>query len=221
MKVKKTKKKNSKVKMLCYAPAGYGKTLLCSTAPRPLIISAEAGLLSLPDGIDYIEIKTIKDIHSVLDLLAKEKARKAFETVCVDSITDIAETYLAEIKPDHRNLMQAYGLLADDMMTLTRRFRDLKGYHIYMTAKAKRVVDEAGNEKFYPSMPGQQLVTNLPYLFDEVLPIRIAKKGGERYRYFQGQPSKGYEAKDRSGRLSKKEPLDLGRLFNKILNKEE
>ena len=35
------------VKMLVYAGAGAGKTALCATAPRPVVISAEAGLLSL------------------------------------------------------------------------------------------------------------------------------------------------------------------------------
>ena len=35
------------VKALVYGPSGAGKTTLCATAPAPIIISAEAGLLSL------------------------------------------------------------------------------------------------------------------------------------------------------------------------------
>ena len=38
---------SSGVKVLVYGQAGSGKTTLIRTAPAPLILSAEAGLLSL------------------------------------------------------------------------------------------------------------------------------------------------------------------------------
>lgn len=38
------------IKMVCYGPAGRGKTTLCMTAKEPtLIISIEAGLLSIKE----------------------------------------------------------------------------------------------------------------------------------------------------------------------------
>ena len=43
------------VKVLVYGHAGAGKTSLIRTAPNPVILSAEAGLLSLSDlDIPYI-----------------------------------------------------------------------------------------------------------------------------------------------------------------------
>ena len=35
------------VKILCYGEAGVGKTVLLATLPRPVLISAESGTLSL------------------------------------------------------------------------------------------------------------------------------------------------------------------------------
>ena len=35
------------VKVLTWAESGMGKTTLCATAPRPVILSAESGLLAL------------------------------------------------------------------------------------------------------------------------------------------------------------------------------
>ena len=50
------------VKVLVYGKAGSGKTRRCATAQKPLIISEEAGLLSLREyDIPVIEIKSIID----------------------------------------------------------------------------------------------------------------------------------------------------------------
>ena len=222
MKIKTTKRAKHYVKALAYGPAGVGKTVLCSTAPKPFIISAEGGLLSLPDGIDYKAIDSISDVYECLDYVQTKKARKKYETICLDSITDIAEVLLAELKPQFKNLMQAYGSMADEMMELIRAFRDLEGYHVYMTAKMKRITDDSGSSFNVPSMPGQQLVTNLPYMFDEVMCLHIFEDEDEddSYRYLQCQPDYHYEAKDRSGQLGPKEKPDLKYLFNKIQGKK-
>jgi len=46
------------VKILVYGQAGSGKTSLIRTLPNPLVLSAEAGLLSIQDAdLPYIEIK--------------------------------------------------------------------------------------------------------------------------------------------------------------------
>ena len=43
------------IKCVVYGFSGVGKTVLCSTAPKPIVLSAESGLLSLSKvDIPYI-----------------------------------------------------------------------------------------------------------------------------------------------------------------------
>ena len=53
------------IKCLVYGESGVGKTVLCSTAPDPIIISAESGLLSLrKKDIPVIEINSLKTLRT-------------------------------------------------------------------------------------------------------------------------------------------------------------
>lgn len=213
-----TKQQAGAVKVLVYGRAGVGKTVMCSTAPTPIIISAEAGLLSLADHeIPVIEIHGIKDLTEAFIFLEESKESKHFETICLDSITDIGEVLLADLKRSTKDPRAAYGDMADKMGDIIRSFRDLSNRHVYMTAKVKRITDEVGVSQFIPSMPGQQLVTNLPYWFDEVLAMKIGvTEEGVQYRYLQTQADLFWEAKDRSGKLEAIEEPRLDKLFAKI-----
>ena len=57
---------------LVYGESGIGKTVLCTTAPRPLIMSAEKGLLSIADtDVDIVEVSSLAEIKEVYNLLKK------------------------------------------------------------------------------------------------------------------------------------------------------
>jgi len=214
-----TKKASTHVKALVFGEAGMGKTVLCATAPKPLIISAEAGLLSLSDhDIPVIEVKTVQDVMDVYEWITTSKEADDFETICLDSITEIAEVLLTQYKKEEKDPRKAYGRLNDDMSTLIRSFRDLKGKHVYFSCKMIRKEDEsAGFASYKPAMPGNTLINNLPYFFDEVLALRIGKlPSGKEFRYLQTQPELQWPAKDRSGTLGKMEKPDLSYIFNKI-----
>ena len=74
IKVKSTKDVIHFVNLMIYGDAGIGKTVLCSTAPAPIIISAEGGLLSLADkDLPVIEVECVKDVNQVYDWLTKSK----------------------------------------------------------------------------------------------------------------------------------------------------
>ena len=216
------------VKCLVYGRAGVGKTVLSDTAPKPLIISAESGLLSLQDkNIPVIMINNHEDLEEAYEFITTNKKAKGFETIVLDSISDIAEAVLAYFKanPIDGNIhpQAAYGAMADVLMPLIKKFRDLPGRHVYFIAKSKRVKDDfTGITSWMPSMPGQQLGPALPYLFDFVLPMRIGEteKGGE-YRYLQTKADIQWEAKDRSGKLNAIEEPNLTKLFNKALGKKQ
>jgi len=222
------------VKILVYGRSGVGKTVLCATAPAPLLISAESGLLSLThsniarvygegtEGVSYsLPVVTIRDVAGLVDTynwLSSSAEAKQYQTVCLDSLTEIAETVLTHAKSQVKDPRQAYGELIEKMTGVIRSFRDLPGKHVYMSAKQEKVQDsDTGLQLYGPSMPGNKLAQGLPYFFDEVACLRIGKTSdGKPYRYLQTAPDPQYEAKDRSGALDPIEYPHLGYIFRKI-----
>lgn len=208
------------VKVLVYGDAGMGKTTLCATAPAPIIISAESGLLSLRKyRIPVIEIKTIEQLTEAYDWCIRSAEARQFATICIDSISEIGEVVLANAKRQVKDPRQAYGELIEKMTMTIRAFRDLPGKHVYMAAKMEPMKDELTNVvKYGPSMPGAKLGPQLAYFFDEVFRLGVNKTPqGETYRFLQTQPDLQYTAKDRSGSLAAIEAPDLNHVFTKIL----
>lgn len=211
---------NHGIKTLVYGRAGVGKTRLCATAPNPIIFSAESGVLSLREyELPMAEIRSIEDLTEAHRWCLQSHEAKGFDTVCLDSITEIGEVVLANAKKQVKDPRQAYGELLEKMQNTIKAFRDLPQKHVYMAAKMEPSKDEmTGVIKYGPSMPGSRLGPQLPYLFDEVFHLGIGKTpDGTQYRFLQTQPDLQYEAKDRSGALDPVEYPDLTYVFNKIL----
>jgi phage nucleotide-binding protein len=206
------------VKILIYGPAGAGKTRLCATAPNPLIISAESGLLSLSDeDIPFVNVSTVEDVNDIYSWVIGSKEAEKYDTLCLDSVTEIAEVLLTTFKAEEKDPRAAYGRLADEMSKMIRSFRDLKGKNVYFTAKQATLTDDIGVTSFVPLMPGKTLLNGLPFFFDEVLSFKLGKlEDGTVYSYLQTVPDRQRDCKDRSGRLLPKEEPHLGRIFDKI-----
>lgn len=208
------------IKCLIYGKAGYGKTTLAATCPAPLILSAESGLLSLRQfQIPVIQITTVEQLAEVLDWLTRAPEANQYQTVFLDSITEIAEVVLANAKKQVKDPRQAYGELIEKMAMTVKAYRDLSGKHVVMSAKQELQKDEATGVSINgPSMPGSKLGPALPYMFDEVFRIGVGKTPeGVSYRFLQTEPDFQYDAKDRSGALDAIEPPDLNHVFNKII----
>jgi len=214
IKISSTKRDIHWVKMLCYGRSGIGKTYMTRTAPNPIIISAEKGLLSLADvDIPAIEVETLADIRAAYKYVKDED----YETIIIDSLSEVAEKLLLGFKKETRDPRQAYGRMADEMATLVRTFRDIPNKHVVFTAKERKDVDEStGKVSYVPMIPGKVFAYNAPYFFDLVCCMRVKKVDGENVRYLQTQPSVQYDAKDRSGKLEVNESADLTHIINKI-----
>lgn len=225
---------NHGAKMLVYAGAGDGKTVLCATAPKPVILSAEAGLLSLSrrnlerlhgvgnPGITYdipvMQVTTIDQLTEAYMFFVRDPNARYFKTICIDSLTEIGEVVLANAKKTVKDPRQAYGELTERIVWLIKAFRDLAGWNTYMSAKMEPMDTGFGVVKFGPSMPGKQLPVQIPYLFDEVFRLGIGQsQQGQKYRFIQTDGDMQYTAKDRSGVLDALEPPDLTHIINKIL----
>jgi hypothetical protein len=223
------------VKSMVYGGAGMGKTVLNATLPYPILISAESGALSLQQknlerlfgvgqpSITYnmpmIEVKTVEDLTDAYNWCARSNEARQFQSVGMDSISEIGEVVLNNAKRQVKDPRQAYGELIEKMETLIRLFRDLPGKHVLISAKMEPTKDElTGVVRYGPSMPGAKLAQKLPYFFDEVFRLGVNKSPqGEAFRFLQTQPDLQFEAKDRSGALAPMEYPHLGAIFAKIL----
>lgn len=205
------------VKMLVYGQAGAGKTSLIPTLPSPIVLSAEGGLLSIQGAnLPYIEISSMDDLKEAFEWMSTPEGLK-YQSVALDSISEIAEVVLNHEKKVAKDPRQAYGAMQEQMAEIIRAFRDLPDRHIYMSAKLEKSTDEMGRILYAPSMPGNKTGQSLPYFFDEVLALRVEKDAdGNTQRAIMCDSDGLWLAKDRSGKLSAWESPDLGEIIAKI-----
>jgi len=204
--------------MLVYGQAGAGKTSLIPTLPSPIILSAEAGLMSIQNAdIPFIEIGDMNTLREAFTWLTDSEEAKGFQSVALDSVSEIAEVCLAHEKAAAKDPRQAYGEMQTTMAEAIRSFRDLAGRHVLFTAKLEKSQDEMGRALYAPSMPGNKTGQALPYYFDIVAAMRIEKDGeGNIQRALMLESDGLWQAKDRSGRLDAWEAPDLAALITKI-----
>ena len=217
--LKRTKEATAQaVKLLVYGQAGAGKTSLIPTLPKPVILSAEGGLLSIADtNLPFIEITSMQELQEAYKWLTSSAEAGEFQSVALDSISEIAEVVLNAEKKINKDPRAAYGAMQEQMADVIRAFRDLPGKHVYMSAKLEKTQDEMGRVLYAPSMPGNKTGQSLPYFFDEVLALRVEKDAeGFTRRALMTDGDGLWLAKDRSGKLEVWEDADLGEIIKKI-----
>lgn len=209
------------IKMLIYGAYGVGKTPLCTTAPLPIIISAEQGLLSIKriqPPVPYIEIRNYQELNEVTRWLTSPESMQ-FYTICLDSLSEIVEVLLVEERRKAKDPRQAFYAVLDRAVEFARYMRDLPGRNVVLIAKEEFSKDEGTGSKLYmPMMPGNKLGQELPYFFDEV--FRMVKGRDVTNRPYQALltvESYQHQARDRSGMLAEIERADLTYIFKKIL----
>lgn len=207
------------VKCLVYGLSGSGKTTLIRTLPSPVILSAESGLLSLGgENLPVIEITSMAELQEAYSWCASSAEAAGFDSIALDSISEIAEVILTGEKKTAKDPRQAYGALADQMTEMVKAFRGLPGKHVYFSAKAEKS-DVDGKIMYAPGAPGTKVSQMLPYFFDLCLALRVERNSeGGTIRALQTQPDGLWQAKDRSGKLEPWEPADLGAIIGKITN---
>lgn len=207
------------IKCLVYGHAGSGKTSLIPTLPNPIVLSAEGGLLSIADAdVPFIEITGMADLMEAYQWIVESDEAKGFQSVALDSISEIAEVLLTEELKRNKDGRAAYGELNSKMAELIRAFRDLPGRHVYFTAKCEKAQDEQGRMLYAPSMPGKSLTMQLPYYFDAVFALRVERDAeGQTHRMLMTDSDGLWLAKNRAaGKLEMWEAPDLGAIINKL-----
>lgn len=215
---------NLGVKAIVYGPAGSGKTPLINTAPRPVLLACEPGLLSMRGSTVPTFIgATAKSIDEFFDWLFSSAEVKNFDTIAIDSLSQLCEIYLEEAlsgksKGGNRvHGLAAYGAMATDVLKHIERLYFLQQKHAYLIAKLDSVQGTVANYA-RPYYPGRQLPVMMPHKYDQILHLDIHNVPGVgQVRSFQCQGTIDVMARDRTGQLSMFEEPDFGKLVAKAM----
>lgn len=208
--------------VVLYGPAKSGKTRMIPTCPAPFIISSDRGLASIRDkNIDFAPVASYTQFKEAI-AFAKSSAANKYQTIVIDDLSEVAEQFLVEEKPKHKNLMQAYGVLNDEMMKIIREFRSIAKF-IVLICKQDKIKDETtGGLLFAPYIPGQAVQKMLPFLVDEVYHMEswTDTTTGTTYEVVRTKrdAQNQYEAGSRSGKLGEIEFANFTDIFQKILS---
>jgi hypothetical protein len=159
--------------------------------------------------------------YLVFENAAKTGDLNKFDTVCLDDLTELAELFLVTEKPKHKNLMQAYGALNDEMMRIIRFWRNQTNFIVVMICKQERIKDESTGGLIYaPCIPGKAVAPMLPYLLGSVYHMEewIDPKTQIGTGVLRCKRNSQYEAGDRSGKLAELELANLNNIFTKSLS---
>lgn len=210
--------------------SGIGKTTLAKTLPEPhdrtLIISAESGLLCL-SGTDIPVFEVSPDspwesLTEVFEYLNTDEAKERFRFLFIDSLTEIAQLILAELKRDPKlgdakNGFVLWGSYADRMTKIIKIFRDFKPYSVVFTCLTTTEKDGLTLIDDF-SMPGQSVKDALKSYFDLVLHYQVfTDEEGGKHRKLITDMEVSRLAKDRSGLLETYEDANLETIINKII----
>lgn len=205
------------VKVVLFGGSGVGKTKLAETAPEPIILSAEDGLLSLRKSkVPYIDISNYKNLVEAYTWLTQSSEARRYQTYYLDSLSEVAEVVLSEELKKTNDPRRAYGETQQQMYRLIRSVRDIPNKHKVMVAK-EMMVDSGTQKCAVAIMPSEKLQAQLPYFFDLVLHMYVGMNpaNGQSFRAIHTSSSASWNAKDRSGNLDPIEYPNLTHLFTK------
>jgi len=210
------------INLLVYGQSGVGKTVFCSTAPSPLFLDAEGGLLSIQHSVDFIKIDSLMGLWEAYKFLKEEKHN--YKTVILDSLTEIVK-YLLDSIVQERNVelptIREWGILSDKVRKIVRLFRDLPMNLIVTCLTSEQKDEDTGRICINPAVFGK-LEKELPAYFDIVLYMYAIKdpKSSEVKRSLLTESTEKYVAKDRSNKLDRVEVPNFQTIYNKIFQKE-
>lgn len=183
----------TKIKAVVYGASGIGKTSFAGEAKNVIFASAEGGLLSIADKLpNYVEIKSLQDLKDFYKYL--KTTPHNFDSVVIDSITEINEIIKLDIEKKNGRAMQLqdWGTLSKEIKNILRSFRDLaeepketdavkhKAINVlFIAQELYEDKDENGAaSKIVPSLNGKAS-TDIAYFMD-IVGYMIVDKAGQR-----------------------------------------
>lgn len=200
-------------KAIIYGPPGSAKTPIINTAPRPVLLATEPGLLSMigsnvPTWIGGTKAK----IDEFFKWFENSAEAKKFDTLAIDSTSQMCDIGLSESKAKHG--LAQYGEMADWVYPFLERLYFMREKHMYLIAK-EEVLPSGQRRPYYP---GKYLPTQIPHKYDCIL--RLAKTqipGVGEQLAFQCNGTYEISARNRTGTLADYEPPDFTALVKKVM----
>lgn len=208
------------VKSLVFGGAGSGKTPIFNTAPRPLLLAVEPGMLSMRGStVPTWEAKTKPLIEEFFKWFFNSAEANAYDTLGIDSLSQMAEVYTEDALRVHSHGLKAYGEMATAVMKHVNALYYHPQKHLYLICK-QTTVEESGAQKRKPYFPGKDLNVKIPHLFDEILHLGLHNIPGVigPQKAFCTTEQFDIFARDRSGKLDAFEPPDLTAIFRKCMS---
>lgn len=225
------------IKALIAGNPGAGKTLFSSTAPKPFMLSAEGGTMSIYDrSVPYITVEKlggIEGIRTLMDTLRQPADIRAEqlglepETFIIDTIDEVARLMMKEHLRSEgvaNARIQDYGWLKDTLTAFVRAVRNLD-LHVIMTCHLKSVSDgDGGPQKYLPAIDGSFAeaiagYVDLAFVLRNDLTTEIVDGQAQRTvnRWLQTYPEPHYDwIKDRSGKLPQQIAVTFDGDFQRI-----
>ena len=213
-------------KCIVYGPTGVGKTPILNTAPRPLLLSIEPGLLSMKGSkIPTYEAHNVQRIDEFFKWFFGSSETKNFDTLGVDSGSYMADVYLQASLSGKSNSgnkkhgMAAYGEMATETMGHLRTLFYTRYKHVYLICK-EEIADVEYQSVRRPYFPGKVLNIDVPFLYDFILRLAKTNVPGQvgEVLAFQCTGSMNITARNRTGNLNDFEPPHFGQLVDKAMN---
>lgn len=210
------------VKAIIFGPPGAAKTPLIATCPRPVLLATEPGLLSLKgSNVPTFQAFTTAAIEDFFKWFFSSEEVKNFDTLAIDSASQIADIYLQSIlkgssKAGNKMHGQAaYGEMATKVMDHLRPLYYMQQKHAYVICKEMQ--DDSGMKR--PYFPGKQLNIEIPHLYDFLfhLGIKNVPQAGQVLA-FQCRQNLDVLARNRTGNLNEYEPPDFSALVSKAMS---
>jgi hypothetical protein len=198
-----------------FGPSGVGKTTLAATAPKPIFLDSNQGLISVADrpGFEHLRSEDVFGIDNLNDAYSKctETSKKAwparFNTIVFDHFDDIQALVLDELgaraaerdsRRDQDEFDQRmYGIMGNKLRRLLRLFKKVPMHKVLILGEKPN--GETG--KLVPNLIGQ-LQGQLPYYCDHVLYLKPGKNDS---RWLYLRETDEFFAKTRAWWLTKEQ----------------
>ena len=222
------------VKIAVQAVAGMGKTMLAATAKKPIVILTERngvtcltepnirkvfGKDAVTTNVPVVEAYTVEAFEDAIGNLMDDTR---FDTIFIDSVSELSKMLLTKAKPNYKNKLQAYGDMAEQVDMFIRSLNDApKNIVLLFHSVACESWDEEGEPLgtvMVPGFEGQKMKTDFPFLNGEIyVMVNDFDDEGEETRMIRTrQGDTNTYAKNRSGTLNDIEPPHIQKLIDKL-----
>lgn len=202
-------------KSIVFGPSGRSKTPSINTCPRPVLLACEPGLMSMKGSNVPTWIgNTSAKVDEFFEWFFKSNETKAFDTLAIDSGTQLCDVYLQEALKTNKHGKAAYGDMATNVMKQLRPLFFMQQKHAYIICKEETT--ENGLRR--PYFLGQQLPKDVPGLYDFLLQLDIHNVPGmNNVLAYRCNGDYSVVARNRTGNLNDFEEPNFAKLTAKAM----